>query len=51
MLVNDLAGGFIAQPRNVVLVGGTDTGKGPSYLAIARGYARSRRLPRLSNRM
>ena len=46
-LVNDLAGGgFIAQHRNVVLVGGTGTGK--SYLAIAiarsciRGGARGR---------
>ena len=30
-LVNDLAGGgFIAQQRNVVLVGGTGTGKTPS---------------------
>jgi DNA replication protein DnaC len=35
-LVNDLAGGgFIAQQRNIVLVGGTGTGK--SHLAIAIG--------------
>jgi DNA replication protein DnaC len=37
-LVNDLAGGgFIAQQRNIVLVGGTGTGK--SHLAIAIGRA------------
>src|SRR4030095_117673 len=36
-LVNDLAsGGFIAQQRNVVLVGGTGTGKNPFALPIAR---------------
>ena len=37
-LVNDLAsGGFIAQQRNVVLVGGTGTGK--THLAIAAGLS------------
>src|ERR1700678_476831 len=36
-LVNDLAGGgFIAQQRNVVLVGGTGTGKTHVAIAIAR---------------
>jgi DNA replication protein DnaC len=40
-LVHDLAGGgFIAQQRNAVLVGGTGTGK--THLAIARGGARGR---------
>ena len=46
-LVNDLAGGgFIAQQRNVVLVGGTGTGKAHLAIAIARscihGGARGR---------
>src|SRR3979411_714450 len=36
-LVNDLAGGgFIAQQRNAVLVGGTGTGKSHLAIAIAR---------------
>ncbi|ABE63809.1 hypothetical protein Nham_3065 [Nitrobacter hamburgensis X14] len=39
-LVNDLAGGgFIAQQRNVVLVGGTSTGKTHLAIAIATGAA------------
>ena len=41
-LVNDLAGGgFIAQQRNVVLVGGTGTGKSHLSIAIARSCIRS----------
>jgi len=41
MLVNDLAGGgFIAQQRNVVLVGGTGTGKTHLAIAIARSCIR-----------
>ena len=41
-LVNDLAGGgFIAQQRNVVLVGGTGTGKSHLAIAIARSCIRS----------
>jgi DNA replication protein DnaC len=41
-LVNDLAtGGFIAQQRNVVLVGGTGTGKTHLAIAIARSCIRS----------
>src|ERR1700704_5973799 len=40
-LVNDLAGGgFIAQPRNAVLVGGTGTGKTHLAIAIARSCIR-----------
>ena len=40
-LVNDLAGGgFIAQQRNVVLVGGTGTGKTHLAIAIARNCIR-----------
>jgi DNA replication protein DnaC len=40
-LVNDLAGGgFIAQQRNVVLVGGTGTGKTHLAIAIARSLIR-----------
>ena len=42
MLVNDLAGGgFIAQQRNVVLVGGTGTGETHLAIAIARSCIRS----------
>ena len=41
-LVNDLAGGgFIAHQRNVVLVGGTGTGKTHLAIAIARNCIRS----------
>ena len=41
-LVNDLAGGgFFAQQRNVVLVGGTGTGKSHLAIAIARSCIRS----------
>jgi DNA replication protein DnaC len=41
-LVNDLAGGaFLAQQRNVVLVGGTGTGKTHLAIAIARNCIRS----------
>ena len=41
-LVNDLAGGgFIAQQRNVVLVGGTGTGKTHLAIAIARSCIRN----------
>jgi DNA replication protein DnaC len=40
-LVNDLAGGgFIAEQRNVVLVGGTGTGKTHLAIAIARSCIR-----------
>jgi IstB-like ATP binding protein len=40
--VNDLAsGGFIAQQRNAVLVGGTGTGKTHPAIAIARSRIRS----------
>src|SRR6201981_1018122 len=40
-LVNDLAGGgFITQQRNVVLVGGTGTGKTHLAIAIARSCIR-----------
>ena len=40
-LVNDLAGGgFIAQQRNVVLIGGTGTGKTHLAMAIARSCIR-----------
>ena len=42
-LVRDLAGGgFIAQQRNVVLVGGTGTGKTHLAIAIARSCIRRR---------
>jgi DNA replication protein DnaC len=41
-LINDLAGGgFIAQQRNVVLVGGTGSGKTHLAIAIARSCIRS----------
>ncbi len=41
-LVHDLAaGGFIAQQRNAVLVGGTGTGKSHLAIAIARNCIRS----------
>lgn len=41
-LANDLAGGsFIAQQRNVVLVGGTGTGKTHLAIAIARSLIRA----------
>ena len=41
-LVNDLAsGGFIAQQRNAVLIGGTGTGKTHMAIAIARSCIRS----------
>ncbi len=41
-LVRDLAGGgFLAQQRNVVLVGGTGTGKTHLAIAIARSSIRS----------
>src|SRR4030081_1118739 len=40
-LVNDLAGGgFIAEQRNVVLIGGTGTGKSHLAIAIARACIR-----------
>jgi len=34
-LINDLAGGFIAQQRNAVLVGGTGTSTSTTRLATA----------------
>src|SRR5208283_3563639 len=41
-LVRDLAGGgFVAQQRNIVLVGGTGTGKTHLAIAIARSCIRS----------
>ena len=40
-LVRDLAGGcFLAEQRNVVLIGGTGTGKSHLAIAIARGCIR-----------
>ncbi|MCP6391190.1 ATP-binding protein, partial [Klebsiella pneumoniae] len=42
MLVRDLAGGeFLAHQRNVVLVGGTGTGKTHLAIAMARAYIRN----------
>ena len=49
-LVNDLAGGgFIAQQRNVVLVGGTGTRKTHMAIAIARSCIRSGARGRFDN--
>jgi DNA replication protein DnaC len=49
-LVNDLAGGgFIAQQRKAVLVGGTGTGKTHLAIAIARSCIRARSRGRLYN--
>jgi DNA replication protein DnaC len=49
-LVHDLAGGgFIAQQRNVVLVGGTGTGKTHLAIAIARSCIRSNARGRFYN--
>ena len=43
-LVRDLAGGgFIAQQRNVVFIGGTGTGKSHAVIAIARSCIRAGR--------
>ena len=40
--VRDLAtGGFLAEQRNAVLIGGTGTGKSPLAMAIARSCMRS----------
>src|SRR6185437_14187056 len=51
-LVRDLAGGgFIAQQRNAVLIGGTGTGKTHAVIAIARSCIRAgRRGPLLHHR-
>jgi DNA replication protein DnaC len=49
-LVRDLAGGgFIAQQRNVVLVGGTGTGKTHLAMAIARSCIRAGSRPVLQH--
>jgi DNA replication protein DnaC len=50
-LVRDLmGGGFIAQQRNIVLIGGTGTGKTHLALAIARSLDRLRRSSRARSR-
>jgi DNA replication protein DnaC len=50
-LVRDLAGGgFIAQQRNVVLIGGTGTGKTHLAIAIARSCIRAGARPLLHHR-
>jgi DNA replication protein DnaC len=49
-LVRDLAaGGFLSQQRNVVLIGGTGTGKTHLAIAIARSCIRSGARGRFSN--
>src|SRR5260221_2196737 len=49
-LVHDLAaGGFIAQQRNAVLVGGTGTGKSHLAIAISRNCIRSSTRGRVYN--
>src|SRR5260370_7215903 len=49
-LVRDLAGGnFIAQQRNLVLVGGTGTGKTPLATAIAPTFIHARSRARFFN--
>jgi DNA replication protein DnaC len=51
-LVNDLAGGgFIAQQRNAVLVGGTGTGKTHLAIAIARSCIGNGRQGRLADHL
>jgi DNA replication protein DnaC len=51
-LVNDLAGGgFIAQQRNAVLVGGTGTGKTHLAIAVARSCIRGDNVVDLVNRL
>jgi DNA replication protein DnaC len=50
VLVRDLAGGeFLAHQRNVVLVGGTGTGKTDLAIAIARACIRDGARPRFYN--
>jgi DNA replication protein DnaC len=48
-LVRDLAGGFVGQQRNVVLIGGTGTGKTHLAIAIARSCIRARLRGRFFN--